>query len=303
MLPYIVRCGNLHVAAYPFMYGLGIAVGFLIALTVAVRLEMDWKRLIHLLPCLTISIVLGGAIAYRLQFGHTSVDFFDGGQTLYGAIVCSIPVIVVYCIFNHLYLPRVLDALSVGATIGIALGRVGCFCRGCCEGTTTLGSFGVSYPLHIDLSGRVVGPPTVLSQIANGQLGPDAIRSLPVVPVQLYEALVSVLIFIVLIGMRGVWANKPGLAALGFLGIYSTWRFFIEFYRVEPLVFLRLTASQIMSVVLVVCVGAFLAHSICRSGDISWFFASASDVRERQSRSRTLITARRHRRKGLRCRS
>ena len=74
---------------------------------------------------------------------------------------------------------RVIDSLAVGAGVGIALARIGCFLHGCCFGTVCSLPWGVRFR-HDDF---------VLSQqIERGFLPPEATLPLPVHPLQLYFA-------------------------------------------------------------------------------------------------------------------
>ncbi|MCC7290598.1 MAG: prolipoprotein diacylglyceryl transferase [Phycisphaerales bacterium] len=256
MLPYLVRVGGLSIPAYPMLYGLGIAAGFYAALVVCCRLGVLWRRLVHLLPILVASIMTGGAILYAIQF-REELDFVNGGQTLYGSLLLSLLAVGVYCNAIRLPLWKVLDALAYGTPLGIALGRVGCFCRGCCEGVATSGACGVCYPIHVNTAGEIVGPPAVLNQICNGAIVAKLGQSLPVLPVQLFESSACLLMFaILLVAFRLGIFMRDGRAALTFLILYCCWRFVIEFYRVEPIVSLGLTLSQLISAGTLLMLGA-----------------------------------------------
>lgn len=211
------------------------------------RRGAPWARLVHLLPILVCTILYGGSMLYAMQF-QQETHVVEGGQTLFGAILLSLPIVVVYCKWKRLPTMRVIDSLAVGTPLGITFGRVGCFCRGCCEGIPTSGDWGVCYPIHSNLAGQVVGPPAVLSQMQNGTLVATTGHSFPVMPVQLYEAGACIVIFGVLLATRQVLLKREGLTIAAFLALYSSWRFLIEFYRVEPIVLVGLTLSQVLSI-------------------------------------------------------
>jgi phosphatidylglycerol---prolipoprotein diacylglyceryl transferase len=108
------------------------------------------------------------------------------------------------------------NAIAPAAALGIAIGRVGCFLSSCCYGIPTTGPMGVDF--------------------GDGQRRH---------PTQLYEALFALGLFIYF-----SWRNKqqprPGILFQQFLGCYLAFRFLIEFIRIEPRIWLGLTAYQIL---------------------------------------------------------
>jgi len=91
--------------------------------------------------------------------------------------------------------------------------------------------------------------------LALNLIDPDAITSLPVHPVQLYEPVLIVLLLVTLQRVEG--RQMPtGMLALLALGGYSILRFFIEFVRADnALVLDNLTFHQLICVVLLlVCI-------------------------------------------------
>ena len=101
--------------------------------------------------------------------------------------------------------------------IGVAIGRLGCFFRGCCFGKET------SLPWGINFGDGILRHPT-----------------------QIYEAIFMLGMFFYL-----KWKSKQNTAPGSLFRIlivsYFTFRFFIEFLRVEPVAFLGLTWFQIIS--------------------------------------------------------
>ncbi len=62
--------------------------------------------------------------------------------------------------------------------IGGILGRLGCFCAGCCYGEITDSIFGICFPK---------GSHAWVKHVRKGLISPDQFFSLPVHPTQLYE--------------------------------------------------------------------------------------------------------------------
>lgn len=89
------------------------------------------------------------------------------------------------------------------------MGRVGCFCMGCCYGCPTDSSLGVTF--HVS---------------------PIAPNGVALVPVQLLEAAAEFLLFAVLLALS--LRGAPGRALLGgYLAAYGVLRFTLEFFRYD----------------------------------------------------------------------
>lgn len=103
------------------------------------------------------------------------------------------------------------------------LGRVGCYLAGCCWGAPSDVAWSVQFP-HDAI---VFGDPTV------AHLGDQTV---PLHPVQLYEAIGLALLMVVMIGFRlrrgpeSGWATQPARWALG----YGLLRLFTEMFRADP---------------------------------------------------------------------
>jgi len=137
---------------------------------------------------------------------------------------------------------------------------VGCFLAGCCWGDIashdTAGSFtsqvqtlpfingltsGVQYP---------TGSFAFEQHVAMGLIDPGAVVSLPVVPVQLYEA--ALLLIVVLVLLRFPWRDYPrGSIAVIVTCTYALMRFFIEYLRADGYIVMgNLTVTQLQCLLL-----------------------------------------------------
>ena len=113
------------------------------------------------------------------------------------------------------------NAIAPAAALGIAIGRIGCFLGSCCYGRPTHSVLGVDF-------------------------GDGQARH----PTQLYECLFALGLFFYL--MRESAKNPaPGVLFQRFLLVYLTFRFLIEFLRVEPPCFLGLTVFQVLAFLVV----------------------------------------------------
>jgi phosphatidylglycerol:prolipoprotein diacylglycerol transferase len=118
------------------------------------------------------------------------------------------------------------DAMVPAAFLGYAVARMACLVDGHCFGTLTDLAIGITYP---------PGTGAYAAQVAAGLIAPDATRSLPVHPTQLYHAALGLAGFFVLLRWKG---SYPGSRLALALAIYGVGRFAIQFSRgdTQPIV-------------------------------------------------------------------
>ncbi len=255
MYPYLIRIGELSIPAYPFLYGLGIALAGGVLMYLGHREGLDVRKLNHLVLLLAFSALIGGRAFYVIHFRHEFVghwgqafDLSQGGQVIYGGLLLGTVTILLYSRAARLPVRTVFDLTAVVAPLGIAVGRLACFCRGCCYGRLTKLPWGVCFPVHMSQTGEIVGSPAFLDHAQRGLVSKAALHSLPVHPVQLYSSAMMLVLFgVMLLVWRGGYLR--GRLMFVFFGIYAVYRFWIEFLRVEPKVLGQLTAAQVTGVV------------------------------------------------------
>lgn len=258
MHPYLLRIGDLSIPAYPLLYGAGIAVAGLVATILGTRRGLPRLSLAHLVPLVAIAIVCGGRAFYVGQ--HLSrfrdaplaaLDLSDGGQVFYGGLLLALAVFWIYCTSKRLPLATVSDAFAVGIPLGHAIGRIGCFCRGCCYGRVSEVAWAVRFPKFIDANGNTIGSPPFLTQLEGGLIHDWARESLPVHPAQLYASAVLVLLFA---AMLFVWHKGwlRGQLLPSYILVYACARFVLEAFRDNEMAFWGLTIAQVVSVGVVI---------------------------------------------------
>lgn len=238
MFPILFEIGPLTLRSF----GLMAAIGFLLAYVVLKRISSR----VASLPSSDVSqflvmIMLGGAFGARFAYvaEHWSSEFsgiplmnifrFDrGGLMFYGGLGGAILAIVFYSVRKHLHLIALLDLSAVALPLGHAMGRIGCFLNGCCYGRTSHCPIAVSYP---------AGSPPWHEQVATGLIPRAASSSLPLLPAQLIESFLNLLLFAVLffLAKRIPTSNRrPGLLAGIYLVSYAVIRAFTETLRSDP---------------------------------------------------------------------
>ena len=119
---------------------------------------------------------------------------------------------------------RIGNALVPSILLGMMVGRIGCFLRGCCYGKPT------DLPWGVDFGDNIQRHPT-----------------------QIYEIIFLAILFIY---SHSLLKKNPndGILFDNFLLLYFTFRFFIEFIRIEDKLWLNLTLFQYISIIVIIYV-------------------------------------------------
>ncbi|MBN2695034.1 prolipoprotein diacylglyceryl transferase [bacterium] len=218
-------------------YGFLMAVGFTLAVILVKKKGAPFGfggKELYDFAFYTLIIALIGA---RLLFILTNLkmysnlmqngDYFapirvwDGGLVFFGGFISASIYFILYARKKGKNVFLMADLLSLGATIGHSVGRLGCFSAGCCYGVPTDSFVGVQFPEnsipyddHLNL----------------GLISNHTHHSLAIHPTQLYEAGALFLIFLFL-WFRFDKKRFNGEIALLYLTIYSIERFIVEIFR------------------------------------------------------------------------
>lgn len=221
--PVIVRIGPLAV----HWYGVGYVVGILFAWWYAKRLVRDtrlWPNdrmpmepddLDDFVIWAALGIILGGRIGYVLFYdlprylAHPldMLAIWDGGMSFHGGMVGTVLAIVLFARSRGILIWSLIDAIAVGAPVGLGLVRVANF-------------------INAELWGR---PSDVPWAVVFPTGGPE-----PRHPSQLYEAaLEGIVLFIVLRLLTHTFfrLKRPRFVGGAFLAGYGLCRIFVEFFR------------------------------------------------------------------------
>ncbi len=159
------------------------------------------------------------------------------GLAIYGAVLGAALAIWIYSKFSNFQFGYFADLIAPGIILAQAIGRVGCTINGCCYGIETSLPWGVVYS-H-----------------------PDSFAPLgiPIHPTQIYEIIALLIIFGVLLKLRG--RLKPdGSLFLVYLGLYSLWRVGIDFIREGTPFLLGLHQAQVIALIVLAIVVSLLAY-------------------------------------------
>ena len=185
---------------------------------------------------------------------------WEGGLVFYGGFIAAAFAAWAYLRSKRLAVGRILDILSPSLALGIFFGRIGCFLNGCCYGTISQ-QWGIRFPAKDN-------PPVFAQQMMDGLIHEGALCSLPVIPTQLYDAGVGLIVCLVLLAID----RKPRFDGFLFgtmVLLYAIARFVTESLRYYEASahFAGLTVSQLVSIGLVVWAGIFLLRGLKRHGN------------------------------------
>jgi phosphatidylglycerol:prolipoprotein diacylglycerol transferase len=178
----------------------------------------------------TLGAKLPGWILHLNLIAATPGELYYSSKTIVGGLLGG--TLAVMGIKRLLSIRRRLgNEIAPAAALAMAIGRIGCLLNGCCYGRPT------GLPWGIDFGDHIARHPT-----------------------QLYEALFDMaLLFLLLRLERHI--TRPGLLFGLLLISYFVGRFFIEFIRVEPVIWVGLTAFQLASLAgIIFALGKYFCH-------------------------------------------
>jgi phosphatidylglycerol---prolipoprotein diacylglyceryl transferase len=198
-------------------------------------------------------LFLGGVVGARglyvvlhPEMIHSAADIFrswQGGNVFYGCILGGLSGSLLYWCRRPYPLWKMIDVAAPAVAIGAAVGRIGCFLNGCCDGAVCTLPWGVRFP---------PGSHAWMRQANAGLISEESLVSLPVHPTQLYACVAALAVLAMLLAYFP-WRRRPGEVMALLMVLYSITRWPIEALRAdERAIFAGMTASQIISVGLVI---------------------------------------------------
>lgn len=270
-----------HISAYPVLLLLGFFFGWLLVRSRAERYGIRKGDLDNIALILPIAGLFGARLFARLFYAKLplleALKVWEGdGLVFYGGFIFGALAVFGYGLIRRLRLVNLLDCVAPSVALGLAFGRVGCFLAGCCWGDVCathsqlagikdssalvrIHTFPALSPSDYALAVRFPQKSDIYKQHARlGLVLTGEEKSLPVHPVQLYEAALALLLCVYLAKPR---VAKPGDVALMLLVGYAVIRFGTEYFRADNKVYaLGMTFSQVVSVYILI--GSALAALI-----------------------------------------
>jgi phosphatidylglycerol:prolipoprotein diacylglycerol transferase len=256
------------VTPFGLIFLVAIVAAWWLARRNANSVNMDGSHVDLLIP-ITIVVGIAGGTLLSLLMPMDQMIAGEMMQTgvrvrLFGMLAGGALAVLIYSRIVKLSFRRTLDVFALPTIAGLMIHRVGCFLAGCCWGDIVSNEHSTSFASQVQtlpflsvLSNGVQYPPGSLpyeQHFALGLLEPGALASLPVYPVQLYEA--ALLLLLLLMMWRVPWRRWPcGALAVLTVSTYAFVRFFIEYLRADGYIVLgNLTVTQLQCLFLLLSV-------------------------------------------------
>ncbi|MCM8765284.1 MAG: prolipoprotein diacylglyceryl transferase [Candidatus Omnitrophica bacterium] len=227
MYPILFHIGPISVYSYGFMLVLAFVISTSLAKQKAKKEGISPDLIVNLSTYLLLGGIAGARLLYVFlnieEYRKTPLQIFmlqRGGLSFYGGMLGGFLAGFLFVRKYKLSLVKTADFISPYLALGQAIGRIGCFLRGCCYGKET------SFFLRVRFPDEVV------------------FRH----PTELYASLLNFFIFLFLYHS---YKNKyfAGETFLIYLMLYSLKRFLLDFLRGDlPPIYFNLTIFQILSI-------------------------------------------------------
>ena len=221
MHPILFSVGSFHFPTYGAMMVLAMLAAVCTILRLGRREGLESGLLLDFSTWLLLVALVGAKVLmvisnwgyYRQYPGEIfSWNTFLAGGVFYGGFIAALLFAVWYIRLHHLQLWKVVDVYAPAVSLGLGLGRIGCFAAGCDYGKPTTSAWGVIFTDPI--AHQVAGTPLYV----------------PLYPTQLIMCLTSLSIFAILI-WRYPRKTRDGEIFVLYLALYAGARYFIEFLR------------------------------------------------------------------------
>jgi phosphatidylglycerol:prolipoprotein diacylglycerol transferase len=169
--------------------------------------------------------------------------FWAGGLTYYGGFIGATLMAVFVLRRDRFPFWKAADMAGFAIPIGLGFGRMGCLLAGCCYGVRSESAIALSFPGH---------SPASEAQFKAGEIASATMRSLPVLPTQIFESAMS--LGIAAFCMLWLHGRKryDGQVFVAFLALYAAGRFLLEIFRDDDRGgLLGLSTSQLIGIGLI----------------------------------------------------
>jgi phosphatidylglycerol:prolipoprotein diacylglycerol transferase len=151
------------------------------------------------------------------------------GLTIWGAVIGATIGVWIYAkVSKQFRFTMFGDMIAPGIILAQAIGRVGCTFNGCCYGVESHSWCAVIYT-H----------PNTYAPVG-----------IPVLPTQVFEIFYDLIVFGVLLLLRGKF-KKEGTLFYIYFALYAAWRFVIDFFREGTPFFLGMHEAQFIALVVI----------------------------------------------------
>jgi len=241
MNPVLVTIGGFEIRWYSVLILIACFVVLALAQNEGQRFGIPREFIFNMLFWALIAGIIGARLYYvlfnldvYLKDPIEILKIWHGGLAIHGGLIFGLLAIILYCKKYKVRLVRVLDFVVVPLLLGQAIGRWGNFFNQEAHGAaTTVAKLKALYIPDFIVDGMTID-------------------GIVYTPTFLYESIVCLIAFIVLMIVRRGKYNKVGTMTASYLIIYGVLRFFIEMSRTDALMIGGFKVAQIVSVIMVI---------------------------------------------------
>ncbi len=237
MYPVLLQLGTFELRSYGIVVVLSFFVGLWLSAREARRVGLDPAAVQDFAFYALIGGVIGARLyyvvfsdpAYFLQRPWEILAVWHGGIGVIGALLGGAAAALWYCRRKDLPFWRFADALAPGVALGQTTGIIACLLNGDSSGKPTDVAWAITYT-----DPRSMAPLNV-----------------PLHPVEIYEMLAYLLVFVLVWLTRGRY-RTPGFTLYTYLAGYGAARLSVEFFRGNPAIFAwGIPAAQVFGAALI----------------------------------------------------
>jgi phosphatidylglycerol:prolipoprotein diacylglycerol transferase len=237
--PTLVDIGGIEITWHGLFTALGVVAGVVVSAVLARKAGYPEDMIYNV----ALALVIGGIIGARALYVIENWGDFDndlgqifalntGGISIYGALIGGTIGAWTYAMIAKVpNIPRGADIAAIGATVGMAVGRLGDIINGEHFAKSTDLPWGIIY--------TNANSPSFI------RFGPDAAPQHPAVG---YELLGDLVIFAILM-LIYYRVPRAGVTFFAWVFLYGLLRFTVSFLRLDDEIVLGLTMAQVIAVV------------------------------------------------------
>jgi len=217
MHPILIKLGPVTIHTYGFLLAIGVLCGIALSLKLAKKQNLDPKVLVDFIFYAILVGLVGAKVWYFVTIMGDKNETIDlksiitAAGTFHGGIIFGLLFVVWYLRKHKLGFKKIADTLAPGVALAHFFGRMGCFAAGCCWGREAAGC---SIAVEFNHPEATTGVPMYT----------------PLYPVQVMEAILNLINFIILFVVFKKKKFDGQLVVLYMLN-YSIIRFIVEFFR------------------------------------------------------------------------
>jgi phosphatidylglycerol---prolipoprotein diacylglyceryl transferase len=217
MHPILIELGPITIHTYGFLLAIGVLCGIGLSLKLAKKQNLDPKVLVDFIFYAILVGLVGAKVWYFVTIMGDKNETIDlkaiitAAGTFHGGIIFGLLFVVWYLRKHNLSFKKIADTLAPGVALAHFFGRMGCFAAGCCWGREASGC-------------------SIAVEFTNPETTTGVPMYTPLYPVQVMEAILNLINFIILFF---VFQKKKfdGQLVVLYMFNYSIIRFFVEFFR------------------------------------------------------------------------